>query len=385
MTYARQHRPKLHPVHLVAALTLLVLSLALPAPSRGAYDYSELPFATDWSSTQAYGINASGAVVGFGMSATDTMYKGFVYASGAYVPVIPPTWSSSQAYAINQSGAVTGLGYVSHGDFSKGFVYSGGSASTYTTLTPGLTKVSTQGINAVGAVVGTGEETRDTGKACSGSVYTPGTGGGTYTLLQPSGSLDSYATGINDAGTVVGYRLTQLAHTYSGFIYQNGVYTDLLPPNWSDARAIAINTNGLVAGDGLDGLTSVPKVFLYNSTTGSYTSLLSLPQGWTQAHVTGINDLGDVVGWGKDADGKQKGFLYKGGVFEEIQPVGWAGVQATGINDSRMIVGWGTDPSGAIAGFTGQPITAAVPVPASLLLFGPGLAGLAAIRRRFKK
>jgi len=27
----------------------------------------------------------------------------------------------------------------------------------------------------------------------------------------------------------------------------------------------------------------------------------------------------------------------------------------------------------------------AVPVPATLLLFGPGLAGLAAIRRRFKK
>ena len=378
MTYSRQHRPKLHPVHLVAALTLLVLSLALPAPSRGAYDYSELPFTTDWSSTQAYGINAGGAVVGFGISATDTMYKGFVYASGAYVPVIPPTWSSSQAYAINQSGAVTGLGYVSQGDFFKGFVYSGGTAGTYPTLTPGLTNVSTQGINTGGAVVGTG----DTGAtARSGFVYTPGTGGGTYTLLQPSGSLDSYALGINDAGSVVGY-MTRSTYTYSGFIYQNGIYTDLLPLNWSDARAVAINNHGLVAGDGMDGLTSTPKVFLYNSVTGGYTSLFSLPHGWTQAQVTGINDLGDVVGWGKDADGKQKGFLYKGGVFEEIQPVGWAGVQATGINDSRMIVGWGTDPDGAIAVFTGQPITAAVPVPASLLLFSSGFAILSIYRRR---
>jgi probable HAF family extracellular repeat protein len=76
--------------------------------------------------------------------------------------------------------------------------------------------------------------------------------------VQDLGALDgfgSFASGINDAGQVVGYSSFNGINSYHAFLYRDGVMTDLndlLPPgsNWRLIEARAINDAGQIVGFG---------------------------------------------------------------------------------------------------------------------------------------
>jgi hypothetical protein len=74
------------------------------------------------------------------------------------------------------------------------------------------------------------------------------------------------------------------------------------------------------------------------------------------------------------------GFVDIGGAFGTIDPPGSTATTANGINDAGKVVGFYLDPNGNTIGFESL-----VPEPASLLLFGAGLAGLAVVRRRLRR
>ena len=93
--------------------------------------------------------------------------------------------------------------------------------------------------------------------------------------------------------------------------------------------------------------------FVHYTTTTYTTTTLALP-GSTVTSATGINDVGQIVGYFVDAMGYH-GFLYTGGSFSTLDVPGSTVTFATGINDVGQIVGYFGDAMGR-HGFVATPV-----------------------------
>jgi len=254
--------------------------------------------------------------------------------------LLPEGWRDSLATGINDNGEVVGGGYDASGQHWN-FLYSNGA---YTTLllpeSWGWKYVYTTGINDNGQVVGGGYDAA--GQQLLGFLYTKGT----YTILLPEGWESAITVGINDNGQVVGGPPPNAILLYVstppwplwGFLYSNGTYTLLpLPEGLDNATTVGINNNGQVVGYGSDA-SGHERGFLYSN--GTYTLLL--PEGWEHATTAGINNNGQVVGEGHDASGQERGFLYSNGTYTILPlPEGLNNATTTGINDNGEVVGYG--------------------------------------------
>ena len=114
---------------------------------------------------------------------------------------------------------------------------------------------------------------------------------GTADQVLVPGSLLTVATGVNDAGNVVGIYLDGQGQEH-GFLLQIGAYTTIDFPG-----AVATEANG-------------------------------------------INNHGDIVGDYTDSAGLVHGFTLMNGRFQDVDaPFATAGLSVRGINDSRVVVG----------------------------------------------
>jgi probable HAF family extracellular repeat protein len=282
-----------------------------------------------WS--EATGINDSGQIVGRSWTTTYGEWNSFLYSNGKMTG-----FPGGQDIVINNSGQI-GLGrdinnngqiVGSSGNHAASWSY--GSPEAVTDLgTLGGAYSSAYGINDSGLIVG-GSQT------ASGQYYAFSYLNGTMTQLETlPGATSSIATGVNNSGQIVGWSLIPLnEHTsrYHSFLYSNGTVTDL----------------------------------------GSLTGAIHL--GLTYA--TGINDSGQVCGYGYTAEGPIHAFSWLNGVLTDLGTLGGEYSYATGINNRGQIVGYSELTTGG---------SGVVPIPSAVVLLGAGLVRLAAYRRKLRK
>jgi probable HAF family extracellular repeat protein len=165
--------------------------------------------------------------------------------------------------------------------------------------------------------------------------------------IEPPNGYHTSATGINDAGTVVGYYWSDGFEGAHGFILDGDTYIDLPRVEGWEIYPLDINNLGQVVGNAYDRATGESRLFLYRE---GQLEFFSHPES-TSAYANGINDHGHIVGsrfvleWGDpdDEEGGKiccwRGFLLRNGVFTTINVTNDAETSVAGINNQGTIVG----------------------------------------------
>jgi uncharacterized membrane protein len=236
----------------------------------------------------ALGINDVGTIVGFysdGISILGYSLSGGTYTSlGTY-----PGVNSTIARGINNSGTI--VGSYGNNEDRYGFVLSGG---TYTSVQyPDATATKAYGINNAGTIVGYYNVIPS--KPWTTEAYGFSLSGGTYTsLTYPNavGDITTYARGINNAGTIVGY-YSDDSGTH-GFLLSGGTYSPINYPGAAATMAYGINNVGTIVGYYSDGNTACGFILI----GGIYTSLSTQVPCISSQGESGIsiNDGGVIVG-----------------------------------------------------------------------------------------
>ena len=256
----------------------------------------------------------------------------------------------------------------------------------FTTLdVPGSTFTTVAGINNLGQIVGNssagsfllsgGNFTRlnlpappnginDFGQIVGGNfIYS----GGSYTTLNAGpGIFDSTtASGINNAGQVVGFTYNVRSLETISFLYSGGTYTTNLIPDLHYQPAFGINNVGQVVGQALS--------FGYRFDIGDgSTGEFSVKPDASNTSAHGINDFGQIVGYWNLPDGIHHAFLLSGDSYTTFDVPGATMTDAYGINNAGEIVGTYVDVGGVQHGFVATPTAE----PSTVLLVGIGMLSL---------
>jgi probable HAF family extracellular repeat protein len=281
----------------------------------------------------AWGLTFFGVV-----SPAYSQTQGFLYDNGTYTilndPLSTGTPGSTQAYGINDRGQIVGS-YMDSSNTGHGFIYSDG---TYTTLDNPLGPAIFYGINNRGEIVGTYTAN---GSGLNGFLYS----NGTFTSLHdPASTGYTAAYGINNAGQVTGQ--VNINSTGYGFIYTNGSYTHFSYPNSTCIACVTqgngINSRGQVVGYALPFTPPIPvtlRGFLYDN--GSF-STLTYPSPLYTTTPYGINERGQIVGeLLSNFDSTGPGFIYDNGIYTVLNnPFSTFNIlRANDINNRGEIVG----------------------------------------------
>ena len=170
----------------------------------------------------------------------------------------------------------------------------------------------------------------DVNNACQIAI-----GGGSAEIYNGStGSLTYICAGdalsINNSEQVVG----KIAGSSHLFLYDDGTVHDL----GFAVASCSINDSGLIIGD-----TSTGSPFIYsNSSMTGLNSLLPLNSGWVVESATGINDSGQICGYGINPSGQTDAFLLTPNPTPEpsslaLLGVGFVGFIAYGRRKRRVV------------------------------------------------
>jgi probable HAF family extracellular repeat protein len=332
------------------------------------------PNTEPWKESAAYAINNRGQVVGSSVySSKDGSVGGFLWQDDRMTAIFGPGSNgfNSAPRAVNDPGAVAGFGDIAGFGGLESGLYQNGAWKVLPTLgfTPSpfgdeIGSVA-YGLNTPGTVVGAALTADAPAGAMRTHAYMFRAG-----VIRDLGSLagglgSSEAFGVNNAGVVVGRSTLRPDGPYGYFegayhaFFYNGVLHDL--GGTSNSEATAINVAGQIVGD------AGGRPFLYSG--GAMHDLGTLDADATGI-ATDINGAGQVVGcsgrgplarWHQDPVGRA--FLYDGGrmvALDSMLPSGasWRLYCATGINDFGQIVGFGRSPGGFLHGFLLNPVRA---------------------------
>jgi len=239
-------------------------------------------------------------------------------ASYSYNIVNTPSGFDSSAQAINNNTAIVGT-HQPVNDNKSAWLFQNG---VYTTLPSAGTCATTNkpieitplGINNSNVIVG---KMNRCGKITGFKLSA-----GSYREIQWSGIGATQINDVNNNGIMVGgyNNNTQSPVNFT----HNGFYFTKLPH-----RANAINDQRFIVGSN----------YLYDSS--AYQSTLIIKPDAQRIELTGINNIGQIVGIQFNNNGKtRKSFVYDNTGFSIINYPGSNWTIVTGINDRGVVTGW---------------------------------------------
>lgn len=243
------------------------------------------------------GINNSGTVVGFSnVSCAESDKAGVASNGNSLVDIGNLAFRPTVAYAINTSGQIVGSSVTEHGT-GRAFVTGPGGTGLQqvdllaTNEPAGAQTLEGHGVNTAGDVVGSAFFSSNAcGSHDAPFLYTTGN-----STIEELGGLDcsGQATGVNDSDVVVGFEGSH-AFKWDGSIHDLG-----LPPGMAISQALAINNGGTIVGASYAAQISPPNAWV-DGTGGLrlLNELIDPTLGWNLQVAAGINDNGQIAGYG---------------------------------------------------------------------------------------
>lgn len=166
------------------------------------------------------------------------------------------------------------------------------------------------------------------------------------------GSVQTQVTGINDAGTTVGFWSDTnkgSGDNNFGFVDKGGTFTNVNNPKTGTLPAInqllGVNNGDTAVGFYVD-TAGATHGYTYNIGAATFSANIDDPNGVGATTAAAINNAGDIAGFYTDAGNVVHGFVDIGGVFTTIDPLGSQATQLLGLNDNNQAVGVYTDAGG---------------------------------------
>jgi uncharacterized membrane protein len=292
----------------------MLLSVSGSVQAQYLFTTIDVPDAT---ATRANG-NSTHEIAGEFDDAARTAH-GFVLNKGVFTridvpgakatPVGPDTSLLTAINGINAPGQLVGT--YGDGTTVHSFFWSKGN---FTTLDPDPDKIRSQGgfLNAQGQVVGT---YRDKGQKRHGFIWREGIFT-TFNVPDDHPVFGTVAMGINDIGEIVGNFVDVTGDNVhrQGFLRSsNGTFTKFAVPGRTFTSASGINNAGQIVGFYADddfnfhGFVLSSALAILKGEEGDY-KYVDVP-GAVETQINSINSKGEIVGAYFDADGKQHGFV----------------------------------------------------------------------------
>ena len=332
-------RPSMKTPNLLRIVFLLFLTASslCVAQTYTITDLGALP-GDDW--TEGQGINATGQISGasgnFNEEGSGSVV--FVYNNGALTNLgtLGGIWGIGNG--INASSQVAGYSTNAEGTY-RAFISEGDTLVDIGDLGGGAAVG--YGINDLGQVVGSSVTADGSNHPF---LYSNGQMIDLGTLGSPNGNdWWNAAQGVNNSGVVTGTSYNAEGN-FLAFVWNNGTMTALGTLGGSWSQGYAINNNGQVTGIAYlkNGLAHA----FITTANGTLKDLGVLGGKYATTWGLGINDSGVVVGQCAPDKGGYLAFVYSGGKIRNLNRLipkksGWVLNDATGINNAGQIVGYG--------------------------------------------
>jgi hypothetical protein len=260
---------------------------------------------------------------------------------------------SVAALAVTLAGGASALGLASAA--AQATTTTAAASYTFTTLDNQADPAFNQllGINSHNVISGYFGSGADAAHPNKGYLLDPPYAQASYVSENFPGSAQTQVVAIDNKGNTAGFWVSK-AGKNSGFVEWNGVFESFTDPHTpmtkgSVNQLLGVNDSGVAVGFYNDARGHA-HAYEVNQATGVFTAI-RIP-GDVSTTATGINNNGDIAGFGTDAAGTTTSWLLHNGHLTTYQFPGGSDTQAFGINDHDEIVGTYNDGSGVMHGFT---------------------------------